>query len=97
MDYNKKYLKYKVKYLKASKELNQIGGGNIEDILKKKTMTTRELNILNKNIKDKKYKKLILDKIRTIKKEDKGSFKVFSSKLVIGDPSNNGGYDFRHI
>ena len=36
MDYNKKYLKYKVKYLHALKELNQIGGGNIEDILKKR-------------------------------------------------------------
>jgi len=40
---------------------------------------------------------MILDKIRSMKKEDKSSFNVFSSKIVIGDPSNNGGYDFRHF
>jgi len=47
MDYNKKYLKYKLKYIKLKNlELqNQTGGGNVEELLKKKKLSTRELNV----------------------------------------------------
>jgi hypothetical protein len=81
MNYNIKYLKYKSKYIELK---SQIGGVDIEEMIKKKNLLTRKLNMLRKKAKDKKYKKLILDKIKSMKKEDKSSFNIFSSKLVIG-------------
>lgn len=74
----------------------------IKLLLNKKRLTTKELKIIHKKINDVKYKKLILDRIRKSPKEEKKTYTLFSSKLVIGDPSNfslipSEYYDSKHI